>query len=315
MKLNKPKQTQGDQIEQIPTADLIPYARNSRTHSDEQVAQIAASIREFGFCNPVLIDAQNTIIAGHGRVLAAGRMKLETVPCLRLDSCPKSVRRNGVKDCLCQDCGAEFTVRKDTSPVVCRRCASSRGGRTKQPLRAEYMQCASCETQFRKSLGQTYCSKQCRRNHKRVSRTCKKCSATFHVLRSSLESGTNASGNFCGRACYENWMCNTKRTTGRGSQWSRRSKEVIRQQPFCAVCGTCRSLQVHHIVPFRMTHDNSRSNLVALCVKHHKVVECLTVEIENTGSDVGTMKIILGSIISERLMATVSILRSIHAAT
>jgi len=71
-------------IEQIPTAELIPYARNSRTHSDEQVAQIAASIREFGFCNPVLIDGQNTIIAGHGRVLAAGRMKLETIPCLRL---------------------------------------------------------------------------------------------------------------------------------------------------------------------------------------------------------------------------------------
>ena len=93
VKLNKPKQTQGDQIEQIPTVDLIPYARNSRTHSDEQVAQIAASIREFGFCNPVLIDAQNTIIAGHGRVLAAGRMKLETVPCLRLTHLTDAQRR------------------------------------------------------------------------------------------------------------------------------------------------------------------------------------------------------------------------------
>ena len=80
-------------IEQIPTADLIPYARNSRTHSDEQIGQIAASIREFGFCNPVLIDAQNTIIAGHGRVLAAGRMKLETVPCLRLTHLTDAQRR------------------------------------------------------------------------------------------------------------------------------------------------------------------------------------------------------------------------------
>lgn len=49
---------------------LIPYARNSRTHSDEQVAKIAASIREFGFLNPVIIDGQNGIIAGHGRVMA-----------------------------------------------------------------------------------------------------------------------------------------------------------------------------------------------------------------------------------------------------
>jgi ParB-like chromosome segregation protein Spo0J len=52
-------------------AALIPYARNARTHSDQQVAQIAASIREFGFTNPVLIDEEDGIIAGHGRVLAA----------------------------------------------------------------------------------------------------------------------------------------------------------------------------------------------------------------------------------------------------
>jgi ParB-like chromosome segregation protein Spo0J len=89
----KSLQGSGVALEQIPTAELIPYARNSRTHSDEQVAQIAASIREFGFCNPVLIDAQNTIIAGHGRVLAAGRMKLETVPCLRLTHLTDAQRR------------------------------------------------------------------------------------------------------------------------------------------------------------------------------------------------------------------------------
>jgi len=80
-------------IEQIPTVELIPYARNSRTHSDEQVAQIAASIREFGFCNPVLIDEKGTIIAGHGRVMAATRMKLEAVPCLRLSHLTDAQKR------------------------------------------------------------------------------------------------------------------------------------------------------------------------------------------------------------------------------
>lgn len=63
-----------------PTESLIPYARNSRTHSPEQVAQIAASIREFGFTNPVLVDEQQTIIAGHGRVLAAQKLGLPEVP-------------------------------------------------------------------------------------------------------------------------------------------------------------------------------------------------------------------------------------------
>ena len=72
------------QIEKISIDALIPYARNSRTHSDAQVAQIAASIKEFGFTNPVLIDEDGGIIAGHGRTLAARKLGLSEVPCLRL---------------------------------------------------------------------------------------------------------------------------------------------------------------------------------------------------------------------------------------
>lgn len=55
----------------ISTEDLVPYARNSRTHSEAQVSKIAASIKEFGFLNPIIADGTNGIIAGHGRVLAA----------------------------------------------------------------------------------------------------------------------------------------------------------------------------------------------------------------------------------------------------
>jgi site-specific DNA-methyltransferase (adenine-specific) len=80
-------------IETKPTADLIPYARNSRTHSEAQVAQIAGSIREFGFTNPVLIDADNGIIAGHGRVMAAQKLGLDKVPCIRLSHLTETQRR------------------------------------------------------------------------------------------------------------------------------------------------------------------------------------------------------------------------------
>jgi ParB-like chromosome segregation protein Spo0J len=80
-------------LEKILIETLIPYARNSRTHSDEQVAQIAASIREFGFNNPVLIDAENGIIAGHGRVLAARKLGLEKAPCIRLGHLSDTQRR------------------------------------------------------------------------------------------------------------------------------------------------------------------------------------------------------------------------------
>ena len=67
-----------------PVADLIPYARNARTHSDAQVAQIAASIREFGFTNPILVDAERGVIAGHGRLLAARKLGMTEVPTLEL---------------------------------------------------------------------------------------------------------------------------------------------------------------------------------------------------------------------------------------
>jgi ParB-like chromosome segregation protein Spo0J len=72
-------------IEHLDLELLIPYVRNSRLHSEQQVAQIAGSIKEFGFTNPVLVDEANVIIAGHGRVLAAQRLGLEKVPCIRLD--------------------------------------------------------------------------------------------------------------------------------------------------------------------------------------------------------------------------------------
>ena len=72
------------QIQPRPIEGLIPYARNSRTHSDDQVAQIAASIREFGWTNPVLVDGDNGIIAGHGRILAARKLGLTEVPCIEL---------------------------------------------------------------------------------------------------------------------------------------------------------------------------------------------------------------------------------------
>ena len=80
-------------IEYRQVVDLIPYARNSRTHTDEQVAQIAGSIREFGWTNPVLIDGEAGIIAGHGRVLAAQRLGMKQVPTIQLDHMTEAQRR------------------------------------------------------------------------------------------------------------------------------------------------------------------------------------------------------------------------------
>ena len=82
-----------DKIEQWPTAKLLPYVRNARTHSDDQVAQIAASIAEFGFTNPILAGSDGVIVAGHGRLAAAQKLGLEIVPVVVLDHLSPTQRR------------------------------------------------------------------------------------------------------------------------------------------------------------------------------------------------------------------------------
>lgn len=72
------------QIKQIKTADLIPYVNNARTHGEQQITQIASSIKEFGFNNPILTDGKNGVVAGHGRLAAAIKLGLESVPVVEL---------------------------------------------------------------------------------------------------------------------------------------------------------------------------------------------------------------------------------------
>jgi len=80
-------------LEFLPLEALVPYARNARTHSEEQIGQIAASISHFGFTNPVLVGADNDIIAGHGRVMAARQLGMAEVPCFRLGHLSEEDRR------------------------------------------------------------------------------------------------------------------------------------------------------------------------------------------------------------------------------
>lgn len=80
-------------VDYIKTTDLVPYVANSRTHSDEQVAQIAASIKEFGFTNPILTDGEGGIIAGHGRLMAARKLGLDEVPTIALSGLSAAQKR------------------------------------------------------------------------------------------------------------------------------------------------------------------------------------------------------------------------------
>ena len=81
------------QIQEVAVEALIPYAKNSRTHSDAQVAQIAASIKEFGWTNPILVDGTKGIIAGHGRLMAARKLGLVKVPVIELKDMTESQKK------------------------------------------------------------------------------------------------------------------------------------------------------------------------------------------------------------------------------
>jgi len=81
------------QIEQRLLSDLIPYINNSRKHSDDQVTQIAASIKEFGWTNPILVDGDNGVIAGHGRIMAAKKLNMTEVPVIELAHLSKEQRK------------------------------------------------------------------------------------------------------------------------------------------------------------------------------------------------------------------------------
>lgn len=74
------------QVEHLAPSELHPNPRNSRTHSKKQIRQLGESMDTFGFTNPILIDAQNTVLAGHARLEAAKLRQLKTVPCIRLET-------------------------------------------------------------------------------------------------------------------------------------------------------------------------------------------------------------------------------------
>ena len=197
---------------------------------------------------------------------------------------------------FCADCHIECKTRSDTKATLCHKCSSKLGGLAmKGNFRTPQKKCKRCENLLRASKKDEYCSRQCRSIDKREERKCKFCNSIFHVLKSSLK--TNARGNFCSRPCYEKWLCNTERKTGRGTQWKRIRNEIIKDNPFCGLCGTINKLEVHHIVPFRFTFDNDKSNLIPLCKKHHKIVETITHDVEIVENDHEIMKFILSNIL------------------
>lgn len=117
-----------------------------------------------------------------------------------------------------------------------------------------------------------FCSVHCKSAYSRIERECKKCHKVFTICESVLK--TNATGNYCSRECYVEKMRTGLVNHKNGFRGI--SRRMRRRPQFCAICGTFRRIHIHHIEPYRYTKNNSKENLIPLCVKHHKVVEIQT---------------------------------------
>lgn len=209
-----------------------------------------------------------------------------------------------VRDRRCVVCGRVDRVRRDSKSETCKPCAARASltkGTATIKARARRSCCDHCGCEYGGG-NVRFCSRACRNAAAvRVRRNCKMCGSEFTVLASTLRS--NASGNFCTRPCYESFLCRTDRKTGRGSQWRSKRADAVRRSPFCAICGTRENLQVHHIIPFRISADNSRDNLMPLCTKHHRFVETILVGTEAFGFD-SVARLAWIGMLKERQMAT-----------
>lgn len=215
----------------------------------------------------------------------------------------------------CAECGKIEEVRADNPATRCRTCGSrpalEKCHRTRSADRNRET-CRYCGQDFPAppSSRQRFCSRACRHAAQSVERTCATCGGSFRIARSVLSCRTNASGRFCSRSCYERHLCRTARIRGRGSRWNAIRKSALWQTPFCACCGKTRHLQVHHIIPFRLTRDNSLTNLIPLCRACHKRVETVFHDVEAVDPPLPVTKLVLFCSLHARRTVTLHMLKS-----
>lgn len=219
----------------------------------------------------------------------------------------------------CATCGKQENVRADNPAQRCRACAGRSAlekGREQRAASRNHETCHHCGRQFGTppSSRQKYCSRVCLSAAKSTTRSCATCHTEFRVPRSVLSESTNSSARFCSRPCYERHLCRTPRIRGRGSRWKTIRREALRRTPFCAMCGCGQHLQVHHIIPFRLTRDNSQTNLIPLCRACHKRVEAVFHDVEAVDPPLPVTKLVLFCSIHARRTVTLHLLkRSAHA--
>jgi len=229
----------------------------------------------------------------------------------------------------CKECGQEFFAPKSSKKVNCsKECLQK--SREKKRLKRVCKHCGKAFEIYASALNTNasgnYCSRQCyyehmatvtgkqNKSYNRVEVECAECGKPLAVIPSRISAYKNS---FCGEECkwkhHHNYISGEKNCNWRGGHDKYRGDfETVKKQWFdgvqlCAICGTAKHIHIHHIIPYRLTQDNSRSNLIPLCRKHHKKIESLMLPAIEGGTDLETSKAIINCILRERQMAVFTI--------
>ena len=230
-------------------------------------------------------------------------METEKVKISELKPYEKNAKKHPQKQKECILCGKWFSKGNKLSDKQWKKQRYCSVRCVKNDSKKVKYNCKNCNKNFYDypSNGfRKFCSLKCKNDFNRVSRICKNCGKSFNIAKSLLKDNNNSSANFCSRQCYNDWLCKTDKIMGRGSRWKQKRREVLKEFPYCQFCGKRDGLQVHHIVPYRITQDNGKDNLIPLCHKHHKELETITHEIEIVENNWDIMKEMIKNMISDR---------------
>lgn len=180
------------------------------------------------------------------------------------------------------------------------------------------VKCARCGKEFErrysdeKDCKNSYCSKKCMKEHlagDKVERVCRQCGKKFTVNKSTLKSYTNASGHYCSRECYWKSMTIESDKCYKGFRTSKR--KYFGGDKFCAMCGATKEIHIHHIVPNRLTHDQSKENLIPICTHCHPKVERITRRLLKEFQEYDMVKLYMGNILRTYQLANLARIKDI----
>ena len=212
----------------------------------------------------------------------------------------------------CKICGEWFNTHGAT---VCPACAGR--GHKRSHGQSVTVKCEFCGREFQRPRANArgkkqFCDQMCRRMYERsgwIDRTCLECGRHFKVRESAIRS-SNATGHYCSRFCYERSMHVEGSRTYKGG-FERVKREHFSGFKFCAICGTTKSIHIHHIIPFRFTHDNGLDNLIPLCSRHHTIVEHIWLPFIESFDNAEDAKPYVNNVLRSRQQATTAVLAGI----